>query len=290
MEPIISVLNLKNGVGTSTLSWNIAHILGLDLYQHDKAMHHLFQVERKRSIEDGTVHSKSINVYTIEKGQFNSGVYDLGADLNYGYIRKIISRSEVIVIPIELGAEVLIKAMATIQYVAQYNNNKKCKIFVVFNKLDNSDPKREKKYRAEAEMRINDLDKSITSRIEFYYIRFSFAMFRNLSEGYCLIDNFLRVNSPEIDIDNFQLFQHIRYYSLRKMEESEHRKIKVDKVNEETGFLDKHTSSYEDFASRVNVTALFDGTFIDNNTKVIKDMLLLTTRIKGVYSFIWRGK
>ncbi len=288
MEPIISVLNLKNGVGTSTLAWNIAHILGLDLYQHDKAIHHLFQDERKYSIEAGTVQSKNVNVYTIEKRQFKSGVYDLGSDINYGYVRQILSKSNVIVIPAELGAEVLIKTIATIQYVSQ--NNNKCDIFVVFNKLDNSDPARERKYTAEAVMRVEELDETIVNRIKFYYIRYAFAMFRNLSEGYCLLDNFLRPKAPKFNIDNFRLLQHLRYYTLEKMEKSASRKDKAEREKEQSLFFEKHTQFYKDFESHVDVSALFDGTFIDNNTKIIKDMLILTTKIKGEYSLIWGGK
>lgn len=288
MEPIISVLNLKNGVGTSTLAWNIAHILGLNLYQHDKAIHHLFLDERSYSRDTGTVQSKNVNVHTIEKRQFKSGVYDLGSDINYGYVRQILSRSNVIVIPAELGAEVLIKTIATIQYVSQ--NNNKCDIFIVFNKLDNSDPARERKYTAEAEMRIEELDNTIVNRIKFYYIRYSFAMFRNLSGGYCLLDNFLRPNAPEFDIGNFKLLQHLRYYTLRKMGESKGRKDKAGREIEQSVFFGKHTPFYKDFESRVDVSALFDGTFIDNNTKVIKDMLILTTHIKEEYSLIWEGK
>ena len=137
MGPIISVLNLKNGVGVSSLVWNIAHILELDIYQHDKAMHHLFLNERNDLVEDGQIKTKCISVYPINKREFKSGIYDLGADINYGYVRQIISRSKVVVVPLEVGAEVLIKTIATIQYVAEHNEE--CDIFVVFNKLDNSD-------------------------------------------------------------------------------------------------------------------------------------------------------
>jgi len=285
MEPIISVLNLKNGVGTSTLAWNIAHILGLDLYQHDKAIHHLFQDERKYSIEAGTVQSKNVNVYTIEKCKFESGVYDLGADINYGYIRQILRKSDVIVIPAELGAEVLIKTLATIKYVSQLNS--KCDIFVVFNKLDNSDPARERKYTTEAEMRIEELNETIVNNIEFCYIRYAFAMFRNLSEGYCLLDNFLRPNTPKFDIDNFRLLQHLRFYTLDEMGKSASRKDKAEREKEKTSFYDPHKPYYENFISNVDVSTLFDGKFIDNNTKILKDMLILTTRIKRIYSFTW---
>ncbi len=291
MEPIISILNLKNGVGTSALAWNIAHILELDIYQHDKAMHHLFLEERNSRV----YRTKSISVGPINKREFKSGIYDLGADINYGYVRQIISRSKVIIIPTEAGAEVLIKTLATIQYVTQHN--KECDIFVVFNKLDNSDPVREYKYTDYGKDRIKELDKAIVDRIHFYHIRYAFAIFRNLNEGYCLLDNYLSPNTAKEEIGNFELLQHLRYYTLDKEREQErqNKKSKLKKDNNDfykdpKPFYDDHKPFYEDFKSCVDVSLLFDSKFIGNNTKILKDMLILTTYIKGHYSRTWEGK
>ena len=292
MEPIISVLNLKNGVGVSSLVWNIAHILELDIYQHDKAMHHLFNKERHTAIEDKKIISNSVSVNPIDKREFKSGVYDLGADINYGYVRQIISRSKVVVVPLEVGAEVLIKTIATIQYVAEHNEE--CDIFVVFNKLDNSDTDRERKYTAQAISDIKamteKLEKKIGQRIKFAYVRYAFAMFRNLDEGNFLIDNFIGSKAKKAEMSNFRLLQHLRYFTLNKMNESELRKDKVKREMEDSNFLDKHEPFYTDFENLNKLSLLFDGKFIDNNKKIIKDMLILTTRIKGNYSFIWREK
>lgn len=112
-------------------------------------------------------------------------------------------------------------------------------------------------------------------------------MFRNLSQGYCLLDNFLHPNAPKVDANNFRLLQHLRYYTLEKMEKSESRKDKAEREKAKTDFIKYHKPFYNDFVSGVNFSVLFDGTFIDNNTKIIKDMLILTTRVKGIYSLIW---
>lgn len=302
MEPIISVLNLKNGVGVSSLVWNVAHILELDIYQHDKAMHHLFNKERDTAIEDKKIISNSVSVNPIDKREFKSGVYDLGADINYGYVRQIISRSKVVVIPIEVGAEVLIKTIATIQYVAEHNEE--CDIFVVFNKLDNSDPKRERKYTKLAEDKIDEMNSVISKRIIFYHIRYSFAMFRNVNEGNFLLDNFISSNANKIKVSNFRLLQHLRYGYLReKIKKSEvtnkekkieeltnEEKKKEENKRKEKNFVKDHKSFYEEFEKIHNIPTLFDAKFIDNNKKIIKDMLILATGIKGNYSFIWEEK
>lgn len=286
MGPIISILNLKNGVGTSALAWNIAHILELDIYQHDKAMHHLFS--DKRIENKGIVQSKSISVNSIDKREFKSGVYDLGADINYGYVRQILSRSKVIVIPVEAGAEVLIKTIATIQYVAQHNED--CDIYVVFNKLDNSDPIRERNYTNYGKDRIAELDKAIVDRIKFYYIRYAFAMFRKLDEGYCLLDNFLSPDAQKVEISNFELLQHLRYSTLNNKSVSERQNVKTKLEQEKSDFHKDHKPFYEEFESYVDVSSFFNSKFIRNNTKILKDMLILTTYIKGFYSRTWEGK
>lgn len=298
MEPIISILNLKNGVGTSTLTWNIAHILELDIFQHEKAMHHFFKKERDVFVEAKRIISNSVAVYPIEKREFKSGVYDLGSDINYGYIRQIISKSDVVIIPIEVGAEVLMKTIATIQYVAQHNEE--CDIFIVFNKLDNSDPDRELKYTLQAESHIDDmherLENKIVHRIKFHYIRYAFAMFRNLDEGNFFLDNFFLNRNTKLKYSNFTLLQHIRYHTLEKMTKSARKKDKIDRERskdiKDMDFYVMHRPYYEEFVkSEKDLSILFNNDFIKNNRKIVKDMLALSTRIKRAISLpIWKEK
>ena len=59
---IVSILNLKNGVGCSCLAWNIAHTLQLNLYQHDKAMHHIYNAKRNEI-------AMSVHLFGIEHGE-----------------------------------------------------------------------------------------------------------------------------------------------------------------------------------------------------------------------------
>ena len=281
-------MNLKNGVGTSILAWNIAHILELTLYHHDKAMHQMFNDERQVNIEEGRIQPKSIPVYQINKREFKSGVYDLGADINYGYVRQILEKSKVVVIPVELGAEVFFKTMATIEYVKRFNS--KCKIFIVFNKLDNSDSKRERKYTAAIHDEIEDRYQDIKERIQFYYIRYAFALFRNQDEGFYLLDHYIRKYRMSIDIENFKLLQHIRYHKLKKMDTAKKRTKKIIFEIEESTFYKDHAEEYEKFISEYTISDLFKGIFIENNSKIIKDMLILTTCIKRGCEAKERGK
>lgn len=281
-EPVISITNLKNGVGCSSLTWNIAHILELDIYQHDKAMHKFFLDER---VNRGNSKSRSVSVQSIGEDDIKSGVYDLGADITPEHVQQILNKSNVVVIPIEVGAESLMKTIETIQYVAQHN--KECDIFLVFNKLDNLDTKRERKYTEQSVFKIEDLDEEIVNRIQFYYIRYAFSMFRNLDEGYCLLDNFIHSGAAKGEISNFQLLQHLRYYTLKRMSESERENDKAEREITQSLFYEKHTSLYKDFEQSVDIPILFDRVFLSNNRKIIKDMLILTTRIKGIYSLIW---
>ncbi len=282
MKHVISIANLKNGVGCSALVWNIAHILELDIYQHDKAMHKFFLDERASR---GISKSRNISVHSIREDEIKSGVYDLGADINSKHAQQILSNSSVVIIPVEVGAESLIKTIETIQYVAQHN--KECDIFLVFNKLDNLDTKRERKYTEQSVFKIQDLDEEIVNRIQFYYIRYAFSMFRNLDEGYCLLDNFIHSGVAKEKISNFQLLQHLRYHTLKKMSKPDRKNDKAEREIAQSSFYEKHTSLYKDFEQSMDIPMLFDRVFIGNNRKIIKDMLILTTRIKGIYSLIW---
>lgn len=286
MKPLISILNLKHGTGTSAIAWNLAHILELDLYQHDEALHHLFLEERKEYVENGTITTRNISVFNINKRNFESGVYDLGADINYGYVRQIIAKSGVIIIPIEVSAESLIKTIATIKYVAAYNED--ADIYVVFNKLDNKDSARERKYTGAAKDKISDLlidtEEIDKERIKFFYIRYAFAMFRELDKGYFLIDNYLFEDSNNTT-SNFELLQHLRYTTLKKNNSSTSKNIpeatpKIKRERVRSDFYNDHTPIYKEFEQSVDVSSLFDGIFIANNQKIVKDMLILSTYVK----------
>jgi len=90
-KPIVSILNLKNGVGCSTLAWHIAHTLELDIFQHDKALHSYFLSNRLNSIENGFLFANKITVKNINKRKFDTGIYDIGSDFNYIFNRYLIS-------------------------------------------------------------------------------------------------------------------------------------------------------------------------------------------------------
>jgi len=278
LEDIISVLNLKNGVGTSLIASNIAYILELPLYHHDKAMHQMFAKERESFVEAGQIKTNSISVCEIDKCKYEIGVYDLGADINYGYVRQILRKSRVVIIPLELGAEVFFKTMATIEYVKRFNST--CKIFILFNKLDNSDPTRERKYTAAIQDEIIDRYQDSEKKIQFYYLRYGFALFRNQDEGFFLLDNYIIPDEMNVDIENFRLLQHIRYHKLLKLDNAKERTEKTDFELKESTFYADHTALYKEFTSKFETFNVFNNDFIDKNAKIIKDMLILTTCIK----------
>ncbi|MBT5491475.1 hypothetical protein HOK00_04110 [bacterium] len=289
-EAIISVLNLKNGVGCSAITWNIAHTLDLDIYQHDKGMHHNFIKQRQidslnsdeQKLKDNM--SNTINVHKINKKKFPSGIYDLGSDFNYPYVRQILNKSSCVVIPIELGAEVVLKSIATIQYI---QNHTDCKIIVVFNKLDNADPVREKKYTTDAELLIEeqiDID-----NIEFVYIRYSFSMFRYLTNGYFYLDNYLKFETTQKPISNFNLLRCLRYNTHTKQLDSNdiNRASKASEEKNETVFFDNFRKYYDTYIEDIDINKSWDLKFISNNKKLLKDMLILSTKIKETYRDTW---
>lgn len=279
---IISVLNLKNGVGCSCLAWNIAHTLQLNLYQHDKAIHHLYNKKRKEALEAFTdsMLSFMIETHPIEKKSFHKGVYDLGSDFNYAHTKKIIAKSKVIIIPCELGHETLIKTIATLRLV--FELNEEASIFVVINKLlPLGKTNREKKYTQEVEGLIEEY---LVREVKFYYVRNSFVLFRNLDLGFFFLDNYLidvdirERNGIKSTIKPFELLQHARWKILHTMKENE----KKDEEIKQSSFYAKHQQHFEDFIKTQPMEDVIDGSFLYKNKRAIKDMLILTTRIKKI--------
>ena len=303
-KPIISLFNLKSGVGCSALTWNIAHTLELNIYQHDKGMHDIFMNQRNQSVTDKKLYENHLTSEFINKRVFKSGVYDLGSDVNYPYVRQILNKSDVIVIPCELGYEVMLQTIASIKYAQQQNSE--CMIYVVFNKLDNADPKRERKYTEEAEGFIENTISDMEN-IKFLYIRYSFAIFRELSKGFYFLDHYVHQDIAFPPISSFQLLRNLRWYTLHhnKHKKDSARKIKWDMEAEKSEFYAKHKMFYENYIKglppkeqtkkqktqkqklKPDIQKVYNTKFNGNNPKIVKDMLVLTTKIKECYSNIW---
>ncbi|MDQ7061432.1 MAG: hypothetical protein Q9M43_09985 [Sulfurimonas sp.] len=96
-----------------------------------------------KSIDYGLLKNTS-TVYKVDKRNFKAGVYDLGADFNYPYVKQLLKISDVIIVPVENSYETLLRSIATLKYINGIAP--KIKIFVVFNRLDNNDSNREMNY------------------------------------------------------------------------------------------------------------------------------------------------
>lgn len=293
-EPIISVFNLKNGVGCSSITWSIAHTLHLNIFQHDKALHHIFLEKRKEAVKNKKLFTNHIEVKPINKRKFESGVYDLGSDINYGYVKQLLKKSEIIIIPTDLSFEVLVKTIASIRYVI--NQNEHANIFILFNRLSNYDPDREKKYtKAGKDLIVEEIDRIgdfDDFNIEFLYMRYSFAIYREQSEGKYYLDHFIRQDKKFPKITAFRLLQHLRFYTLvsgvdSAFSPSSKQKEKAIKEIEDSSFFENHKPLYNEYVKNIDIKKdLFNTDFNDKHNKCIKDMLILISKIKKIYGYI----
>lgn len=282
-KPIISILNLKHGVGCSTLVWNIAHLLELDIFEHEKALHSYFASKRADLVDDGQLDSK-INVYRINKRKFDAGVYDLGADFNYPYVKQLLKKSDVIIVPVENSYEVLAKSIATLKHIHEIVPD--TKIFVVFNRLDNNDSNREMNY---TNVSIDTIKEHLPSEaIQFFYMRYSFAMYKNLQEGFYFLDNFVNYGKTP-QISHFNMLQNLRYHTIDKMLASKQKK-KAEKEKGDTDFFDKYKDLYEKYTSMIDFNTIYDLKYNEKNKKLIKDMLILTTNIRDTYTLRYKDE
>jgi hypothetical protein len=289
---IVSILNLKNGVGCSCLAWNIAYTLELNLYQHDKAMHRTYNKKRKETLADEmeSILPIAIETFPIVKNEFNKGVYDLGSDFNYAHIKKIIAKSEIIIVPTELGHETLIKTMATLSYVLELNQE--ASIFLVINKLlPLATTDREKKYTHIVQEIIEKHSKE--RKIDFFYMRHSFFLFRNLNFGFFFLDNYLvpsdeyKENAIKPTIKPYELLKHLMWKTLDAMKNKKN-KNKQSKENSfhlegsKISFYIEHQDDFQEFDKEQPFEDVIGGSFLYKNSRAIKDMLLLTTSIKNI--------
>jgi len=282
-KPIVSIFNLKNGVGCSTLTWHIAHTLELNIYQHKVALHNYFLKKRLESVEINLLYTNKIEVKDIDKKKFEAGIYDIGSDFNYPYVRQLINKSDVVIVPVENSHEVLVKSIATIKFVREINP--KYKVFVVFNRLSKFDDKREKNYTNEAKNFI--LEHVPEEAIQFFYIRYSFALLKNQAQGFFFLDNFVKQDKEFKPITAFNLLRNLRWYSIYSMANGK-RKNKAIEEMKKTNFFEEHQKFYTEYMSaNMDISDIYDLKYNEKEKKVIKDMLILTTNIRDTYTRRW---
>jgi len=173
--------SLINGVGGSTMSYQLARLLRLPLCQEQKndLVHFLKSVLNR-------------NRYTLKQiDELDSDDYKEPAvyDLKTPNKKILNLATEIIVLTNNSYLDIL-KTIATLQQIHSIVKDDQKPIHIIFNRLQNATPAREKKYTKVSKELI--LSNSFGLNIQFSYIRTSLIYYRGLKDGRFFMDNFFK--------------------------------------------------------------------------------------------------
>lgn len=195
----ISIFSTKNGVGCSTLAYNLGLFLNQKILEPDNGLLHIFGKVRAYNPEGATYYVDKIS--NVKPGEYKNCVIDAGNHLNRTTLEKVIQYSDVILVPSFYDHTTLIHTVSSLKII--YNINPNAIIIIVFNRLDPSDKTTEKEYTKYAWNRMLQMlnNENIQAIIRIAYIRANFLYFEFLEGGYCFLDHYFNTS----DIVNEEL-------------------------------------------------------------------------------------
>ena len=219
---MILVMNKKNGVGCTSLTYNLGRLFELPIYVKEDS----FMIS-----DDYKELFPTVSKITPSK---KGGIFDIGSDYKKAYVKKlIIDYAKVIVIPMELGHESIIGTIETIKHIRAIDEarpnpngfNLQTPIVLVLNKLDKQDSDKDFRHKEALLLKLEEAGFNYNGvRIVMTYLRHSYGVFADIENGQYFLDKFLKetmVEDKEINhknIDNFEYkkFLHFVFRSLSK--------------------------------------------------------------------------
>lgn len=220
----IVLYSLINGVGSTTIAYQLARLLRLPLYQERKndLVHYL-----KTILDPDRYTVKQLS--ELKKENYKNGaIYDLDT-VNE---RIFNSATDIIVLTNNSFIDVL-KTIATLQQIKETVDYKEKKIHVVFNRLQNGHVDREKKYTQDS---IDLIKRHIDLNITYSYIRTNLIYYTHISDGKFFMDYFFRTKGSLL----------IDYPYLREVEHTQHLKILFNKQYRDIEYSFMELEEYED--------------------------------------------
>lgn len=203
-EKRIVFYSLINGVGSSTISYQLSRLFGVPMYQEQKndLVHFL-----KDKLDKVKYPLRQIDDLDSEDYE-ESAIYDLKTPN-----KKIFNLATEIIVLTNNSYLDILKTIATLQQIQSIVKDVHKPIHVIFNRLQNATPKREKKYTAASKELI--LSNSFGLNIKFSYIRTSLIYYRGLKDGRFFMDHFYKKDKDILDkyIDVKDL-GHIEYLEM----------------------------------------------------------------------------
>lgn len=189
---MILVMNKKHGVGCTTLTYNLGRLFNIPIY-----------VDKNNFMLDPEYKYYFPNVSKITASK-NNGILDIGTNFKKAYVRKLINKAKVIVIPMDFGHECILNTIETLKYLEaidrenidqemeQYLDRIRTPIVLILNRLDKQDSERDFNYKRELEDRFNDAEIYFNKdTLILTYLRNSYGIYSNLNFGEYFMDKIM---------------------------------------------------------------------------------------------------
>lgn len=277
MRKIISFFNFKNGVGKTTIAYNLARYLECNIYEEKEDFISLVMPK----VED--TRQKTF-VFDTKKKKPSYGIYDLNEN-NLQKIKYILSYSDYIILPTNIDYKDLIKTLASLEFAHQCNAN--AKLIIIFNQLTPDGKETEQSFTQESKLFLDNKNKLFNNELHFIYLRYNRLWFRESILGRYFFDLLLL---DEWDFKERYLtknrllevmYQYAYVYSLEytKMykEKKEHKRNTTE--------YKKVIKSYKDTRLRDS----YDKKLISQNQKIYQELLeIYKNEINDKYKLVQR--
>ena len=202
--------SLINGVGNSTIAYQLARLLRLHFYQEQKddLVYYL-----KKILDPSRYTVKHFDEYErenqdkIEKNE--AAVFDMKR-----IDKSLFNEASAIMVLTNNSRIDILKTIATLQKISDVLEDKSIPVFVIFNRLQMGNADREKKYTDVSKKLI--LQAIDELKIRFLYIRTSLVYYRNVNEGHFFMESFLKRNNAFFEQykDDLQYIEHPVYLKM----------------------------------------------------------------------------
>ena len=171
--------SLINGVGSSTIAYQLARLLRFPLYQEQKNDLVFFL----KAILGKKYQVKYFDEYDENEDEYDNAIFDM-KQIDKTLFRKA---TDIIVLTNNSYMDVL-KTIATLEKIDSVLHDSKKRIHVVFNRLQLGNADREKKYTKASKKLISETLPNLN--IVYSYIRTGLVYYRKIEKGQFFMDSF----------------------------------------------------------------------------------------------------
>jgi hypothetical protein len=282
----IVFFSLINGVGNSTISYQLSRLLRVPLCQEQKndIVHFL------RDVVDSEKRNFLKQVYDLNNEDYKEGaVYDLKTPN-----KKILNLATDIVVLTNNSYLDILKTIATLKLLNSLLFDKKKSIHIVFNRLQNANPAREKKYTNVSKELI--LSNSFGMNITFSYIRNSLIYYRDIQKGKFFMDSFFKENNIFVkDYSEILEIEHTHYLEMfydnqyEDKEYSFHEFVHFDEIKKHrTEYAIEQNEKKSYGMKEVETTPKAMDAYIAKTMLHQQNIRLSRVAIKDMFSFLYK--